>query len=231
MFTCHYAPPELAALHAPPTNQTRVDAAASAAAAAAAAAAATSEDAAPDIELIEAQIHHFLTHGEILNDSRGRALLQQLRDKEAEIKRRVQEAEAKAAAMAQRAASEAAQAAHAQAQAQAQAHAQQLQSVALEPAAADSGLARHQTDSSCSVSSSGSGVSCSAGSCGAFGSAMLTDDSAGEESQPHTPPSPQVGPAAQAAVAPAVTPTVLADSANVAMAPSLSPRHEVGAPA
>ena len=62
VYTCHYVPPELN--H--PTNQTKVDAAASA-------------GETIDIELIECQIHHFLTHGEILNDSRGRDQLQKIR--------------------------------------------------------------------------------------------------------------------------------------------------------
>ena len=106
---------------------------------ASAAAAATREDATPDLGLVEAQIHHFLTHGEILNDSRGRALLQTLREKELQIKQRVKEAEA----LAQREA----QQAQAQAQAQASSSQQQTQlpSAPLDATVTDDGR-MHKTD-------------------------------------------------------------------------------------
>jgi len=107
VYTCHYVPKELQ--HTQPTNQTKADAAASAAAAAAHQAAA---DAQPDLELIEAQIHHFLTHGEILNDAKGRAILAKLREEQGALKRRVAEVEAEAKALKEAAAKEKAQSAN-----------------------------------------------------------------------------------------------------------------------
>jgi hypothetical protein len=62
VYTCHYVPPELN--H--PTNQTKVDAANNAETV--------------DVELIECQIHHFLTHGVILNDAGGREQLEKIKN-------------------------------------------------------------------------------------------------------------------------------------------------------
>lgn len=70
VYTCHYQPIELTQHQPAPTNQTKADAAASAAA---------TGEAGPDLELIETQIHHFLTHGEILSDPKGKEMVLQIR--------------------------------------------------------------------------------------------------------------------------------------------------------
>lgn len=86
VYTCHYCPVELAAVA--PTNQTHADAAATAAAAARAAAASSPTSAATDtireMELIEYQIHHFLTTTEILSDPVGKTALLKSRQEEGE---------------------------------------------------------------------------------------------------------------------------------------------------
>jgi hypothetical protein len=49
---------------------------------AASSAAAAEKEQGPDLELIETQIHHFLTHGEILNDQKGRDMVALIRQAE-----------------------------------------------------------------------------------------------------------------------------------------------------
>jgi hypothetical protein len=198
VYTCHYVPKELE--HTQPTNQTKADAAASAAAQHAQQAAA---DAQPDLELIEAQIHHFLTHGEILNDAKGRAILHRLREQEDAIKRRVADAEAAAKALEAVAAAEKA---HAQQQQQ---HQQQRSTSGSSVASSNS---TGSAGSSASAGSSGSG-SGSIGSDALSGGATSMDDvsaaSGGESSSASgaasatgdDPPSPAAAVVVAAAVA------------------------------
>lgn len=64
VYTCHYVAPELN--HDQPTNQTKLDAA-------------NNPEPVIDLDLISCQIHHFLTHGEILQDSKGRAMVEHIK--------------------------------------------------------------------------------------------------------------------------------------------------------
>ena len=173
VYTCHYVP--VGSEAAAPTNQTKADAAATAAANAANAAHA---EGAVDIALIEAQIHHFLTHGEILNDSKGRALMARLREEEEAVKKRMAEADATAKSLAVAAALE---------------HQRAAAAAASAAAAAESDRLRDMADVSVAQSSAGSSVS----STGLISSSLMedcpSDESAPQsaaQSQPPTPPSP-----------------------------------------